>query len=190
MGNATKILSDVKAVGGTVELIPPDGLRVSAPRAIAEQVKAHKQEIIQLLSFPSFDHETFAERVAIIESNGIPRGWADGYATLCTMPRPAAYAPQRWQQLVDDGGSFLDRWGRQAAALGWRAVDVFGVNPDAPESRYDGMGLIPSLQGRSIVAITADTARIVCGKYTCLSFYRISPTGGTSVLWDMRGDTT
>jgi hypothetical protein len=31
--------------------------------------------------------------------------------------------------LIDDGGKFLDRWGVEAARLGWSALDVFGAHP-------------------------------------------------------------
>jgi hypothetical protein len=151
-------------------------------------VKAHKPDIIRALLAtvpippPAFDREAFDERAAIIEANGVPREWAEGMAALCTMPRPAAYAPERWQQLVDDGGLFLDRWGRQAAGLGWRAVDVFGVNLAAPERRYDGMGLVPLLAGRAVIAITADSARIEKGG----TYYRHNIAAGSVALWKVK----
>jgi len=134
---------------------------------------------------PTLDPDSFAERAAIIEANGIPRAWAEGFATLCTMPRPSAYIPTRWQQLVDDGGYFLDRWGRNAAQLGWKASDVFGVNPDAPEYRYDCQGLVPLLSGRRVIAITADSARIDCGGGAHLTFYRKTMAAGAVALWEI-----
>lgn len=85
---------------------------------------------------------------------------------------------------MDDGGYFLDAWGRQAAALGWKAVDVFGVNRDAPEWRYDGMGLVTCLNGRRVVAITQDTARIDCGDGAVLTFHRTENACRT-VLWNL-----
>jgi hypothetical protein len=132
-----------------------------------------------------WDAESHAERAAIIQANGIPKEWADGFALLCTMERPAAYGPERWRQLVDDGGYFLDAWGRQAAGLGWRAENVFGVNPDAPERRYDGMGLVPLLNGRRVVAITADTARIDCDGGAILTFYRQTLSPESVALWQI-----
>lgn len=134
-----------------------------------------------------YDRESYDERAAIIQANGIPQEWAEGFALLCTMERPAAFAPERWGQLVDDGGTFLDSWGRQAAGLGWKAADVFGVNPDAPEWRYDGMGLVPCLRGRRVVAITKDTARIDCGDGASLTFYRNTRVGSVA-LWEMGND--
>ena len=186
MSNALRILTEVRVVGGKVEFAPPDSLRVAAPPALVEQVKAHKQEIIRYLSEPlALDCDAFAERAAIIEANGVPRAWAEGFALLCTMPRPSAYAPERWQQIVDDGGKFLDRWGRQAAGLGWKATDVFGVNPDAPENRYDSMGLVSLLEGHHVIAITADTVRIDSDRGAQTTFYRKTISAETVALWKM-----
>ena len=73
-----------------------------------------------------------------------------------------------WEQAVGDGREFLARWGQQADALGWTAHDLFGLHP-IPErpvasyrrlSRYDCTGLVWLLQGRHVVALTADTAAI------------------------------
>ncbi|MGB9151824.1 MAG: hypothetical protein WCD70_01925 [Alphaproteobacteria bacterium] len=130
-----------------------------------------------------FDREAFDERAAIIEANGVSREWAEGYATLCTMPRPSVYSLGRWQQIIDDGGRFLDAWGREAAALGWRAVDVFGVNPDAPECRYDGAGLVPLLTGRRVCDIRKDTAQIDCGAGIIQTFQRKTMAADAVALW-------
>ncbi len=129
--------------------------------------------------------DDFEERIAIIQANGIPEAWATGFSILCTMPRPTAYVPERWQQLVDDGGNFLDRWGRQAAALGWQAVDVFGVDPAMPDTVYRSMGLLPLLAGRMVCAITTDTARIDCGNGVTQSFRRHAISFGAVPLWNL-----
>jgi hypothetical protein len=74
----------------------------------------------------------------------------------------------RWQQCVDDGRTFLARWGHQAFDLGWTARDLFGLFP-VPEnphpsfsrlSRYDHTGLIWLLAGRPVIALTESTAAI------------------------------
>jgi hypothetical protein len=74
----------------------------------------------------------------------------------------------RWQQAVEDGKSFLAKWGTQAEALGWDSRDLFGLHtpPERPHpsyrrlSHYDQTGLCWLLQGRPVVALTADTAAI------------------------------
>jgi hypothetical protein len=74
----------------------------------------------------------------------------------------------RWKQCVEDGKRFLAKWGEQAEALGWTSEDLFGLHtpPADPHpsysrlSRYDCTGLVWLLQGRPVVALTADTASI------------------------------
>jgi hypothetical protein len=82
---------------------------------------------------------------------------------------PALVEPPRWQQAVEDGRRFLAQWGEQAEALGWSSRDLFGLHkpPDKPHpsysrlSRYDAAGLLWLLQGRSITAMSSNTAAIV-----------------------------
>jgi hypothetical protein len=81
---------------------------------------------------------------------------------------PDFVEPDRWLRAVADAEVFLPQWGKQAAALGWRPADLFGLHnvPDAPApsyrrlSRYDQTGLIWLLLGRPVVALTASTAAI------------------------------
>src|SRR3954470_10906708 len=45
------------------------------------------------------------ERAAIIAGGaGVPSTWAEGYTALCTMPPPARFRPERWQQIIDAAG--------------------------------------------------------------------------------------
>ncbi|HMF16277.1 MAG TPA: hypothetical protein VKE98_03680 [Gemmataceae bacterium] len=83
--------------------------------------------------------------------------------------QPPAYVPEdRWRQCVEDGREFLTTWGSQAEALGWDSRNLFGLHqpPERPHpsyrrlSRYDATGLCWLLQGRPVVALTADTAAI------------------------------
>ena len=73
----------------------------------------------------------------------------------------------RWQQAVEDGRAFLAKWVGQAEALGWSARDLFGLHkPPKPHpsysrlSRYDHIGLVWLLHGRSVLALTDGTAAI------------------------------
>jgi hypothetical protein len=83
--------------------------------------------------------------------------------------RPPAYIPEdRWRQAIEDGRVFLSKWGETAQQLGWDSRDLFGLHtpPDKPHpsyrrlSRYDCTGLCWLLEGRPVVALTADTAAI------------------------------
>ena len=66
----------------------------------------------------------------------------------------------RWRQAVADAEIFLGRWGERALLLGWTVDDVFGLHPLAPLLRYDAMGLVWLLRGRSVVALTSESAAI------------------------------
>ena len=42
------------------------------------------------------------ERAAIVECGaGVPRGWAEGFAALCSMPAPTGFSSERWERIVD-----------------------------------------------------------------------------------------
>jgi hypothetical protein len=74
----------------------------------------------------------------------------------------------RWHGAVEDSRRLLVTWGEQAERLGWTSADLFGlipvpVNPHpsfSRLSRYDQTGLVWLLEGRPVVALTADTAAI------------------------------
>jgi hypothetical protein len=95
---------------------------------------------------------------------GAPRNVFTALERRC----PDHVEPDRWQRAVEDGRRFLAQWGEQAAALGWTAKDLFGLFP-VPEkphptfnrlSRYDETGLCWLLEGRTVVALSSDTAVI------------------------------
>jgi hypothetical protein len=74
----------------------------------------------------------------------------------------------RWHRAIADGKRFVGLWGEQASALNWTNRDLFGLHkqPEQPHpsyrrlSRYDCVGLVWLLDGREVVALTADTATI------------------------------
>jgi hypothetical protein len=107
-----------------------------------------------------------------------PAGGAGGdFGRLCRFGRilrelecrcPDYIDPADWEWALADGRVFLSAWGKQAEALGWTAVDLFGLAP-VPErptanyrrlARYDLTGLIWLLKGRPVVALTGDSAAI------------------------------
>jgi hypothetical protein len=64
------------------------------------------------------------------------------------------------------------RLGVEAAELGWRGEELFGLHPTVPLSRYDHMGLNWVLRGRPVRALTKDWADLGAGK-----FYRSEKRG-------------
>jgi hypothetical protein len=102
------------------------------------------------------------ERAAIIEyDGGAPRTWAEALAQLDPANSPADVPLARWQQFIDDCGRFLDLgWGNRAEAFGWGPLDLFGCDRERPLARCDHMGLLWILQGRKLVALTPDSAKI------------------------------
>ena len=126
------------------------------------------------------------ERAGIIQANGHAGPWAECFALLCTMRRPVWVTEARWEQILNDAGVFLDRWGKQAAALGWSPVDAFGVSPYAPEVNPGSSGFVLLLEGHPVIELDADTATIDCGRGVTQRFYRSS--GGrerSKPLWSL-----
>jgi hypothetical protein len=81
--------------------------------------------------------------------------------------RPDHVPIERWQQVVEDGRRFLATWGEQAES-GWSSSDLFGLHTPSEQpqpsyrrlSQYDETGLIWLLEGRKVIALTAETAAI------------------------------
>jgi hypothetical protein len=88
---------------------------------------------------------------------------------------------ERWQQAIQDASRFLPEWGQQAEALGWTADELFGLHPvparPAPSycrlARYDCTGLLWHLQGRPVVALTANTAVIATPSGGILTYRKL-----------------
>ena len=123
--------------------------------------------------------EELEERAAIVEFDaGVPREWAEGFAKLCCMPKPGGIGPRQWQQLIDNAGTFIDRFASQAASLGWDTASVFGCHPVAPTARLDLAGLVFLIGDGEIIAITTMTAKIRTAGGSVLTYQRHEPTLG------------
>jgi hypothetical protein len=68
---------------------------------------------------------------------------------------------EAWRQAEEDAYRFLGRWGDQAVVLGWTEENV--------------VGLIWSLQGRRVVAMTAKRAAIMSASGTVTFYRRMAP---------------
>ncbi|MDH2402020.1 hypothetical protein QCM77_18945 [Bradyrhizobium sp. SSUT18] len=94
------------------------------------------------------------------ERGGAPSEWHAILGELEQRNCPDWMSPERWDFLLGDAESFLSRWGRAAHAMGWTALDLYGVHPFAPASRFDAMGFLFLVQGGSVPVITAHSATI------------------------------
>jgi hypothetical protein len=74
--------------------------------------------------------------------------------------------------VISDAEQFMDRWAAQAATLGWCDWEVWGVHRRAPWHRLEGRGLVPTLQGNKIGALTETEALIVKSNGARLTFRR------------------
>ncbi|MCH8172267.1 MAG: hypothetical protein IIA70_03055 [Proteobacteria bacterium] len=97
------------------------------------------------------------ERAAIHEyEGGLPREWAEAFANLQFMDRPDQYTTAEWEEVINDAGLFADKWAARARDLGWTIMDIFAVHKSGSRKRLDGEGVILSLRGNKVIAITAD----------------------------------
>jgi hypothetical protein len=109
--------------------------------------------------------------------------------------RPEYIEPDRWQQAVTDAQRFLAAWGDKALALGWSADELFGLHepPARPHpsysrlSRYEPTGLLWLLEGRRVIALTAETAAIECRSGNIVT-YRKHRKSGLGPLGDSLDD--
>lgn len=69
----------------------------------------------------------------------------------------------RWAEARSDAEQFMKEWGTQAAELGWRPEELFGLHATSPLSRFDQMGLVWILRGRPVVELTGEFARLPSG---------------------------
>ncbi|MGY4355381.1 hypothetical protein ACVWZR_004432 [Bradyrhizobium sp. i1.3.1] len=94
------------------------------------------------------------------ERGGAPSEW---HAILGELERrncPEWMSLERWDLLLGDAESFLSRWGRAAHAMGWTALDLYGVHPLVPASRFDVMGFLFLIQGGGVPVITGSSASV------------------------------
>ena len=54
----------------------------------------------------------------------------------------------------------MDGWAVTVAAMGWTALEAFGVDGRMPYTRIDQMGLVPLLGGSEVVAVSADSVTV------------------------------
>ena len=166
---------------------------VQPPPALIDLLSSHKASIVALLrpaedGWSAEDRQVlFEERAAIIEfDGGMSRTWAEALARFDPACPPCDIPPQRWLQFIDDCGMFLDDgWARCADRLGWEPLDLFGCDGAKPLARVNRAGLLWLLNGRKLLAITADAAAIGTATGGYLTFGRHARDPGGGLLWKL-----
>jgi hypothetical protein len=188
--SALEAIAEAQAAGVNIT-VDGDDLLLDAQRAppapIVQAITHNKKEILRLLAKANSLHGLYEleERSAIVEfDGGAPREWAEGFARLDIAKPLRGFTIDRWQQLIDDGGRFLDRWAGKATELGWGATDVFGVNTGVPIVQQDANGLVSLIRGGDVVDIRADRATIKMLGGTYLTYLR-RPTGNVAAVWEL-----
>ena len=183
-------LADANTVPG---LCPP-----ASPTSLAERgtckpsigAVSHPSPSVPLdlrKSVAALDREAFEERAAIVEYDaGIPREWTEGFARLQVVRQPDGVPARRWQQVIDDAGHFIDRWAVQAAGLGWRTLDVFGMHATQPEERFNAAGLVWYIAGAEVLAIAEHMAKLRLRSGALQSFRRnVAEYPEAAAIWTL-----
>lgn len=106
----------------------------------------------------------FDERATIVQVGAnVPREWAEGFAKLEACPVSPGENTATWLAMMNAAGRFLDRWANKAAALGWTAGELFGLDAEAPINRRDHRGAAFFLIGRDVVDVTATEIKMMDG---------------------------
>jgi hypothetical protein len=113
----------------------------------------------------------------------VPDEWAQGLADVIGTERLQGFTSRQWADLIEDGRRFLERWGADAARLGWTAVDLFGVHPVQPWARYDCMGLVPLIWAGEVVALDATRATIQMVTGGPITYLRKARPGAVAI-WE------
>lgn len=118
-----------------------------------------RQQIDAVIYALPFCSVSIEEGTAIAQHDGgVPQHYAFRFAEL-QHECPAGVALARWHLAINDAGLFLDQWGRNAHALGWRCSDLFG-HAQRTTPALATMGLVWLLNGRRVLALTAAGAHL------------------------------
>jgi hypothetical protein len=127
-----------------------------------------------------------AERAAIIEfDGGVAREWAESLARLECSPSPPGVTLATWRKAIDRAARFCDRWGAIAAAEGWTAGELFGLNPAAPFGRLDMRGAAFIGLDLDVIDVTAE-AIVFWAANGAIQRRQGRSLGVDSVLWRER----
>jgi hypothetical protein len=82
----------------------------------------------------------------------VPAVYARAFAEMQVRPL-RTMSVDRWHEVVNDAGLFLDEWGPTAEKAGWTADDLFGAN-----------GIVWALNGKPLAAMDHNRAILPTGR--------------------------
>jgi hypothetical protein len=136
--------------------------------------------------------EAHEERAAIIEHDGgVPRAWAEALARLDRTGPPAGMPLADWIRVIDAGCRLVDDgWHKQANALGWGPLELFGCDRTYP-MRPEAKGLLWRLgelcrdnDDTHLVALTAHGALVETGEQD-IYLRRNPPVPDQVLTWEV-----
>jgi hypothetical protein len=133
---------------------------VTRPKSSGDTKSERSQSFYKDVTAVTSVTTSFEEGAASALPADCPSEWQAICEELKRSEPPSWASAERWRELAADAESFLVAWGKTADQLGWETLDLFGVHPVAPASRFDVMGLIPILRGWSVCVLTEKTATI------------------------------
>jgi hypothetical protein len=97
-----------------------------------------------------------------------------------------SFGAEAWRQLLLDAETFFQRWSAPAQLLGWSDVELLGVHPCAPTTRYDAMGLLLLIKGGEVIELHGQCATIRSQGGSLLA-YRKHGYEGATLPWQLIG---
>ena len=138
--------------------VPDDERLVRGDRAAGDDRRSPQRRLGELATVGRV-RAVATEGEEAVEPGPVQLDVGGGLHVAGDQPEQVALVEHPWQQLLD-AARFLDRWGGEAARLGWSTLDLFGVHPTVPAARYAAMGLVPLIRGGEVISITESSATI------------------------------
>lgn len=153
-------VTGVSGVTASPRLRPkPQQLRQLRPLRLENEgcQKSAENGVTEPVTAPIKDDVDAIEERAAMAAGSVAAVYLDAWARL-QCQRPMTVEEADWRLAIDDAGRFLDAWGAEAAAMQWRAGELF----DVPREGEPG-GLFWQLKGSRVEALGADHARLSDG---------------------------
>ena len=144
--------------------------------SLLQDIKGHKREILADVAKDAF---------------GIPFSCSKSLAVMTTRNNPRFISRKRWDQILLSIPELLKgnpSWLCQIIDNGWTFMDIFGCHPTSPENRYDYMGLLLLLYGKTIVGASRDGIALKTGSGAMSTYRRSLQTYSDQTTLDLLPD--